>query len=79
MYTFNQSEVRITDLEGTEVTVLDTGYNYNDQEERWEKGESEWAEVELVCTAYGGRPKPTIRWTVEGRPDMDLHDIDKFG
>lgn len=79
VWTFNQSEVLILDLDGNEVSSsMDSQYNYNEKEQKWEPGESDWETVELVCTAYGGRPHPTFRWYIDDNQDKDLHNFEKF-
>ena len=79
VFTFNQSLVRVLEAtEGVEIGSVDTQYNYNDKEKKWERGESDWESVGLICTAYGGRPLPAYRWFINDNVDKDLHDYALF-
>ena len=54
---------------------VDTKYNWNDKQNDWEKDESNYESVELICYAAGGRPLPIFVWSIN---NDDLEDDDVF-
>ena len=64
LFTYNQTEMEIYDADWSEVSNgdADTTYNYDDRNDDWEDGYSNWETMEFTCLAEGGRPKPNVKW-----------------
>jgi len=62
----------LTDSRDQELNSLETSYNYNSKEEKWEAGKGDWETVEFRCQALGGRPQPKFQWYIENNNNDPL-------
>lgn len=58
------SVVQVMDKDRRPIRDLDTAYNWNDKQDKFEEGKNRYEEVELTCRASGGRPYPEFYWTI---------------
>lgn len=58
--------------------TYEVDYNFNDRQNDWEEGKSNWETVTLMCVAYGGRPEPTFKWYIDNNDNNDLSSESHF-
>ncbi len=62
------------DVHSSSGRDMEVWYNYDDNKEAWRAGSGGWQNVKLSCNARGGRPEPTIRYSIPIRLTIERLD-----
>ena len=54
LFTYNQTKVRLTDSRDQELNTLETTYNYNTKDEKFESGKGDFENVEFRLASFFG-------------------------